>query len=67
MLCPYCESYESKVNRKCIVDSKNSIYRRRECLSCHNRYTTYENIHLSKGVNNEKQFASKGKQFREIV
>ena len=44
MKCPFCNSLESKV-----VDSRSSqdsraIRRRRECLSCHERFTTYERI-----------------------
>ncbi len=44
MKCPFCSSSESKV-----VDSRSSqdsraIRRRRECLSCHERFTTYERI-----------------------
>ena len=44
MKCPYCTSQESKV-----VDSRNgkdgvSIRRRRECLNCDMRFTTYERI-----------------------
>ena len=41
MKCPYCGTYESRV-----VDSRHSDEnrkrRRRECLTCHKRYTTYE-------------------------
>ena len=44
MRCPFCTSEESKV-----VDSRDSeagdaIRRRRECLACERRYTTYERI-----------------------
>jgi len=44
MKCPYCDFAESKV-----VDSRESkngysIRRRRECLSCARRFTTYEKI-----------------------
>jgi len=44
MRCPYCENPESKV-----IDSRESkngftIRRRRECLSCEKRFTTYEKI-----------------------
>ena len=44
MKCPYCEHSESKV-----IDSRESkngfsVRRRRECLSCGKRYTTYEKI-----------------------
>ncbi|MEE8143676.1 MAG: transcriptional regulator NrdR, partial [Planctomycetota bacterium] len=42
MKCPYCKEQESRV-----VDSRSSgegevIRRRRECLQCKRRYTTYE-------------------------
>ena len=44
MRCPYCEGLEDKV-----VDSRSSkegtaIRRRRECLTCGRRFTTYEYI-----------------------
>ncbi|NLN55058.1 MAG: transcriptional repressor NrdR [Clostridiales bacterium] len=44
MLCPACSHPESKV-----IDSRRSadgttIRRRRECLGCHKRFTTYEII-----------------------
>jgi transcriptional repressor NrdR len=44
MKCPYCSHPESKV-----VDSRDSetgeaIRRRRECLVCHKRFTTYERV-----------------------
>jgi transcriptional repressor NrdR len=44
MRCSYCGFLESKV-----IDSRESkkgisIRRRRECLSCHRRFTTYEKI-----------------------
>ncbi len=44
MKCPYCGALDSKV-----VDSRHSedglsIRRRRECLNCQKRFTTYENV-----------------------
>lgn len=44
MKCPYCGDQESKV-----VDSRHSedglsIRRRRECLACQKRFTTYETV-----------------------
>ena len=44
MKCPFCGDQESKA-----VDSRHSedglsIRRRRECLSCHKRFTTYETM-----------------------
>ena len=42
MLCPYCSNDETKVTDK--RDSKNETRRRRECLKCEKRFTTYERI-----------------------
>jgi transcriptional repressor NrdR len=42
MQCPYCVHNLSKVTNK--RDSPNGIRRRRECLRCKKRFTTYERI-----------------------
>ena len=42
MKCPYCSYSESKVIDSRPTDDGNSIRRRRECLSCSKRFTTYE-------------------------
>ena len=42
MKCPYCAHLESKVVDSRPSDEGASIRRRRECLSCHMRFTTYE-------------------------
>ncbi|HET6424954.1 MAG TPA: transcriptional regulator NrdR [Planctomycetaceae bacterium] len=46
MMCPFCKHDETKV-----IDSRTSqdyvIRRRRECLRCERRYTTYEKIEES--------------------
>lgn len=44
MRCPFCHSTQNKV-----IDSRpsreaNAIRRRRECLNCHRRFTTYEQV-----------------------
>lgn len=44
MKCPYCKSYSSKVIDKRGVDGRGEIRRRRECLSCAKRFTTYEGL-----------------------
>ncbi len=44
MKCPYCENTESKVIDSRPVDDGNSIRRRRECLACTRRFTTYEQV-----------------------
>ena len=42
MKCPYCGYLESKVIDSRPADEGASIRRRRECLSCRKRFTTYE-------------------------
>jgi transcriptional repressor NrdR len=46
MRCPFCSHEETKVTDK--RESKNSLItrRRRECLRCKKRFTTYERIEL---------------------
>ena len=42
--CPYCSNLESKVVDSRPADEGSSIRRRRECLECHRRFTTYETM-----------------------
>lgn len=42
MKCPYCGEMESKVIDSRPADDGERIRRRRECLSCAKRFTTYE-------------------------
>lgn len=44
MKCPYCGFAESKVIDSRPADEGSSIRRRRECLSCRKRFTTYETV-----------------------
>ena len=44
MKCPYCSNPESKVVDSRPADEGSSIRRRRECLECHLRFTTYETM-----------------------
>ena len=44
MKCPFCSALDSKVVDSRPADEGSSIRRRRECLSCHRRFTTYEMI-----------------------
>lgn len=44
MKCPFCQSSLSKVVDKRGVDGRGEIRRRRECLKCNKRYTTYERL-----------------------
>ncbi len=50
MKCPYCSYSDSKVIDSRPVEENNSIRRRRECLECHARFTTYEIIDVFQPV-----------------
>ena len=42
MQCPYCDFQDTKVIDSRLSESKDAIRRRRECVSCEKRFTTYE-------------------------
>jgi len=42
MRCPYCEQLDNKVIDSRLSNDGDSIRRRRECLGCKRRFTTYE-------------------------
>lgn len=44
MHCPFCHYEESKVIDTRSTEEGTAIRRRRECISCKNRFTTYEKI-----------------------
>lgn len=44
MKCPFCSYEESKVVDSRATEDYTAIRRRRECLKCSKRYTTYEKI-----------------------
>ncbi len=47
MKCPYCSSRDTKVTDSRDTDEGVSIRRRRQCLSCNRRFTTYETVEQS--------------------
>src|SRR5450631_2921510 len=44
MICPFCEHPDHRVVESRVPDSKDAIRRRRECLGCGRRFTTYERV-----------------------
>ena len=44
MKCPFCQSSLSKVVDKRSVSGRGEVRRRRECLKCSRRFTTYETV-----------------------
>ena len=50
MKCPFCKKTEIKVLESRDCDDNYAIRRRRQCLSCHERFTTYERVELNFSV-----------------
>jgi transcriptional repressor NrdR len=46
MKCPYCKHDETQVIDSRVSDNGDSIRRRRKCVSCEKRFTTYETVEL---------------------
>ncbi len=46
MKCPYCGNLESKVVDSRPAEEGDTIRRRRECVECHKRFTTFETIEI---------------------
>ena len=44
MKCPFCQNSEDKVLESREIDEGKVIRRRRECLSCRGRFTSYERV-----------------------
>lgn len=44
MICPFCEANDDKVIDSRSTDGGRVIRRRRECLRCERRFTTYERV-----------------------
>ncbi|MCX7902980.1 MAG: transcriptional regulator NrdR [Caloramator sp.] len=44
MKCPFCNHIETKVLDSRPTEDNTSIRRRRECLNCNRRFTTYEKV-----------------------
>lgn len=47
MRCPFCNHEESKVTDSRNAEPTNAIRRRRECLRCLRRFTTFETVDLT--------------------
>ena len=67
MKCPYCGFNESKVIDSRPADENSSIRRRRECLSCSNRFTTYETVESLPVVVVSRQSFERGKVLSGMI
>lgn len=71
MHCPYCQEFESRVIDSRSCENGNAIRRRRECLACKRRFTTYERLEerpllVIKKSGNREQF-NRDKLFNGIT
>lgn len=46
MHCPFCNEQDTKVIDSRLVSAGNQVRRRRECITCTERFTTYESAEL---------------------
>jgi len=46
MFCPFCSAQETKVIDSRLVAEGQQVRRRRECVVCHERFTTFESAEL---------------------
>ncbi|WP_299006404.1 transcriptional regulator NrdR [uncultured Shewanella sp.] len=46
MHCPFCSATDTKVIDSRLVAEGHQVRRRRECVKCHERYTTFEGAEL---------------------
>ena len=46
MYCPFCSANDTKVIDSRLGSDGHQVRRRRECLACHERYTTFESAEL---------------------
>ena len=44
MKCPFCQSHDTQVLESRAVEEGSTIRRRRECIKCGKRFTTYERV-----------------------
>ena len=47
MRCPFCQTEDSRVLESRASDDQSTVRRRRECVACQRRFTTYERIELA--------------------
>jgi transcriptional repressor NrdR len=71
MECPYCQFTDSRVLESRSTESGQSIRRRRECLKCKHRFTTYERLEFVPVTvikrNEEREYFDRSKLLRGMV
>lgn len=71
MRCPFCGFEDSQVKDSRSSDDSSSIRRRRECMECKQRFTTFERIESANLMiikrDNTRQIYDRNKLFRSIA
>jgi transcriptional repressor NrdR len=71
MQCPYCQFTDSRVLESRSTENGQSIRRRRECLKCKHRFTTYERLEFVPVMvikrNEEREYFDRSKLLRGMV
>jgi transcriptional repressor NrdR len=71
MECPYCQFTDSRVLESRSTEGGHSIRRRRECLRCKHRFTTYERIEFIPVTvikrNEEREYFDRSKLLRGMI
>ncbi len=71
MQCPFCQHANNRVLESRSAESGRSIRRRRECLKCNSRFTTYERIEYVPITvikrNGDRELFNRSKLLRGIV
>ncbi|NDJ15772.1 transcriptional regulator NrdR [Myxacorys almedinensis] len=71
MRCPVCHHLENRVLESRSAESGQSVRRRRECLKCTHRFTTYERIEFAPIVvikqGGERESFDRAKLLREVI
>lgn len=71
MQCPFCQHPDNRVLESRSTEAGQSIRRRRECLQCQRRFTTYERIEFVPITvlkqNGERELFNRSKVLRGIV
>jgi transcriptional repressor NrdR len=71
MECPYCQFTDSRVLESRSTEGGQSIRRRRECLRCKHRFTTYERIEFMPVTvikrNEEREYFDRSKLLRGMI
>ncbi len=70
MHCPFCKKQETQVRDSRILDEGETVKRRRNCLSCDSRFTTFERVQFKENIvikkNGDKKLFDSEKLKRSI-